>query len=151
MATWYLAKIGFVQQDERGQNRKVTQQYLFDAVSYTDAEARAYAYCAEELQEFKIESIRKQAFNEVFFIENNGEKWLRAKASYIIFEEKTQREKKVPFNFLMNANDVKEAYGILVEKLGTVEDYVIDSIVTTGILDVIPYEEITEETQEGHS
>lgn len=151
MATWYLAKIGFIQQDEKGQNRKVTQQYLFDGVSYTDAEARAYAYCAEELQEFKIESIRKQMFNEVFFIENNAEKWLRAKVSFIIFDEKTQRESKVPFNFLLNAKDVKEAFEILVEKLGTVQDYVIENIVTTGILDVIPYEEITEETQGGLS
>lgn len=147
MATWYLAKIGFIQQDEKGQSRKVTQLYLFDAVSYTDAEAKSYAYCAEELQEFKVEAITKQQLNEIFFIENNAEKWFKAKVSYIIFDEKAQKEKKVPFNFLLNSSDIKEAYGILVEKLGQVQDYFIESIVATSILDVIPYEEPVEETQ----
>ena len=147
MATWYLAKIGFMQQDERGQTRKITQQYLFDAVSYTDAEAKAYAFCAEELQEFSVESITKQHFNEVFFIENNAEKWFKVKAVYVIFDEKTQKEKKVPFYFFLNANDVKEAYTIVCEKLGSVQDYFIDSVVGTAILDVIPYEEPAEEPE----
>jgi hypothetical protein len=136
---WYLAKVSFFQQDEKGNSKKVTQQYLFDAVSYTDAETRVYQYCAEELQEFKVENISKKPFNEVFFVENNSEKWFKSKVSYIIFDEKSQKEKKMPFNFLLNANDIKDANTILVEKLGTVQDYFIESIISTQILDVIPY------------
>jgi len=144
--SWYKATINFIQQDEKGQTRKVSQQYLFDAVSYTDAEARAYAYCAEEpkAMEFKVSNIAKQAVNEVFFIENNSEKWFKAKVSYIVFDEKSQREKKVPFNFILNAYDIKDAYDLLSQKLGTVQDYFIESIISTGILDVIPYTEPTE-------
>jgi len=137
---WYLAKISFIQQDERGNLKKVSQQYLFDAVSYTDAETKTYAYCAEELQEFKVESISKQQLNEVFFIENNSEKWFKTKVSYIVFDEKSAKEKKVPFRFLLNAYDVKDAHNLLVEKLGTVQDYFIESIICTSIIDVIPYE-----------
>jgi len=136
---WYLAKISFIQQDERGNLKKVSQQYLFDAVSYTDAETKTYAYCAEESQEFKVESISKQQLNEVFFIENNSEKWFKTKVSYIVFDEKSAKEKKVPFRFLLNAHDVKDAHDLLVEKLGTVQDYFIESIICTSIIDVIPY------------
>lgn len=57
---WYLAKISFIQQDDKGNNRVVTQDYLFDAVSYTDAEARAYAHCAEELKEFSVKKITQE-------------------------------------------------------------------------------------------
>ncbi|MBP6619190.1 MAG: DUF4494 domain-containing protein, partial [Leadbetterella sp.] len=120
----------------------------FDAVSYTDAEARAYAYCAEELQEFQLVGLTKMKFNEVFFIENNQELWWKARAQYIVFDEKSQKEKKVPFVFLLNAQDIKEVYGLMVEKLGSVQDYIISDISVTKILDVIPYEEVAEETEE---
>ena len=148
MASWYQAKIKFIQQDEKGGNKPVTQVYLFDAVSYTDAEARTYAYCAEELQEFQLVGLTKMKFNEVFFIENNAELWWKARAQYIVFDEKSQKDKKVPFVFLLNATDIKEVYGLLVEKLGSVQDYIISDVNVTKILDVIPYEEIPEESDE---
>ena len=141
MATWYQAKIRFIQQDEKGGNKTINQAYLFDAVSYTDAEARAYAYCAAELQDFQLVGLTKMKFNEVFFIENNAELWWKARAQYIVFDEKSQKEKKVPFVFLLNAQDIKEVYGLMIEKLGSVQDYIISDINVTKILDVIPYEE----------
>jgi hypothetical protein len=50
--------------------------------------------------------------------------------------------------FLLNAQDIKEVYGLMVEKLGSVQDYIISDISVTKILDVIPYEEVAEETDE---
>ena len=41
---------------------------------------------------------------------------------------------------LINANNPLEAYNLLVERLGTVEDYQITDINITNILEVIPYE-----------
>ena len=49
---------------------------------------------------------------------------------------------------LLNAHDIKECYGILVEKLGSVQDYIISDINATKILDVIPYEEPEVESKE---
>lgn len=141
MATWYLAKIRFNQQDEKGGTKIVNQSYLFDAVSYTDCEARVFEYFSAELQDFILVGLTKMKFNEVFFIDNNAELWFKCRVQYIVFDEKTQNDKKVPFMMLLNAHDIKEAYGILVEKLGTVQDYIISDINVTKILDVIPYEE----------
>lgn len=136
---WYKSTITFVQQDDKGQNIKRTQQYLFDAVSYTDAEARTYQYCAEELKEFSVTNITKQTLNELFFIESAGDIWFKVKVSYIVFDERSAKEKRVPFHFMLNAIDVKETHDMLVSKLGTVQDYFIESIVSTAIVDVIPY------------
>jgi Domain of unknown function (DUF4494) len=141
MATWYQSKIRFQQQDEKGNNKTINQVYLFDAVSYTDAEARSYNYFAAELPEFQLVGLTKMKFNEVFFIENNAEIWFKCKVQYIVFDEKTQNDKKVPFIMLLNAHDIKECYGLLIEKLGSVQDYIISDINATKILDVIPYEE----------
>jgi Domain of unknown function (DUF4494) len=144
MATWFLAKISFQQADEKGNNKAITQSYLFDAVSYTDCEARVTAYVAPENPDFTIIGLTKMKLHEVFFVENNAETWFKCKVQYIVFDEKTQKEKQVPFLFLLNANDIKQCYGELVEKLGGVQDYLITDINVTKILDVIPYEEIEE-------
>lgn len=141
MATWYQAKIRFQQQDEKGNNKTINQAYLFDAVSYTDAEARVYNQFASELPEFQLVGLNKMKFHEVFFIENGAEIWFKCKVQYIVFDEKTQNDKKVPFMMLLNAHDIKECYGLLEEKLGSVQDYIISDINATKILDVMPYEE----------
>jgi hypothetical protein len=141
MANWFVAKISFQQADEKGNNKAITQQYLFDAVSYTDCEARVTAYVAPENPDFTIVGLTKIKLHEVFFIENNAETWFKCKVQYIVFDEKSQKEKLVPFLFLINANDIKECFGELVEKLGKVQDYLITDINVTKILDVIPYEE----------
>lgn len=120
------------------------QVYLFDAVSYTDAEARAYQHLAAEVPDFQLTGLTKMKLNEVYFEENSSEIWFKCKVSYIVFDEKSQREKKVPYTFLLNAHTVKDAYTILESKLGTVQDYIITDIGATKILDVIPYEEDTE-------
>ncbi len=146
MATWFQAKIKFVQEDEKGVARNINQVYLFDAVSYTDAEARAYQHLAAEVPDFQLTGLTKMKLNEVFFEENSSEIWFKCKVSYIIFDEKSQKDKKVPYAFLLNAHNIKDAYGILEGKLGSVQDYVITDIGATKILDVIPYEE--EENQE---
>lgn len=146
MATWFQAKIKFVQEDEKGVARNINQVYLFDAVSYTDAEARAYQHLAAEVPDFQLTGLTKMKLNEVFFEENSSEIWFKCKVSYIIFDEKSQKDKKVPYAFLLNSHNIKDAYGILEGKLGSVQDYVITDIGATKILDVIPYEE--EENQE---
>jgi hypothetical protein len=136
---WYLAKISFIQQDDKGNNRVVTQDYLFDAVSYTDAETRAYAYCAQELQEFKVSSITKQKYNEIFYADKDLTDcgYWKVKTNYIVFDERSQKEKKVPFLFLVCADDLKEAHDVTVEKLGKVQDYRVEAITSTNLLDII--------------
>lgn len=147
MATWFQAKIKFVQEDEKGVARNIGQVYLFDAVSYTDAEARAYQHLAAEVPDFQLTGLTKMKLNEVYFEENGAEIWFKCKVSYIIFDEKTQRDKKVPYTFLLNAPTIKDAYQILESKLGTVQDYIITDIGATKIVDVIPYEEESTDTE----
>lgn len=141
MATWFQAKIRFVQEDEKGVARNINQTYLFDAVSYTDAEARSYQYLAGEVPDFQLVGLTKMKLNDVYFEDNEAEIWFKCKVSYIVFDEKTQKDKKVPFAFLLNAATVKDAYMILESRLGSVQDYIITDIGATKILDVIPYEE----------
>jgi hypothetical protein len=59
---------------------------------------------------------------------------------YITFDEKSQKEKKVPHIMLINANDPREAYDLLKKNLGSLNDYQITDINITAILEIFPYE-----------
>ena len=65
------------------------------AQNRTDAEARAYQHLAAEVPDFQLTGLTKMKLNEVYFEENSSELWFKCKVSYIVFDEKSQREKKV--------------------------------------------------------
>jgi Domain of unknown function (DUF4494) len=140
MSVWYQAAIRYQQPDEQGKNKTINEVYLVDAVSYTDAEARIYDAIASNLAEFFLSKLTRMRLSEVFFVEDGAETWFKVKVQYITFDEKTQKEKKVPYNMLINALDPREAFDLLKERLGKVQDYVITDVNITNILEVIPYE-----------
>lgn len=139
MATWYLGKIRYQKEDEAGSLKTINEEYLIDAVSYTEAEARQIGIIASNTPEHQLVKLTKMRLSEVFFEENGSETWYKAKVQYISFDEKTQKEKKVPHMMLINAENPKDAYEALVKNLGNLNDYLITDINITNILEVCPY------------
>jgi hypothetical protein len=137
--SYFKTKCNYPTQDEKGNPKVEAFIGLFDGANYTDAENQAYEYMLREYgNDFIIDTITKVKINEIFEHEEADKvTWFKAKVAYIVFDEKSQKEKKVPFVFLLNASDVKEANGILLSKLGTVQDYVILDITTTNIQEVV--------------
>jgi hypothetical protein len=150
MSLWYQAAIRYQQPDEKGNNKTISEVYLLDAVSYTDAEARVYDAVASNLAEFHLNKLARMRLNEVFFVEEGAETWFKVKVQYITFDEKTQKEKKTPYNMLINAANPREAYDLLAERLGKVQDYVITDVNITNILEVIPYEKDDDPLRNGN-
>lgn len=140
MSNWYQGKIRYQKVDEKDRTIKITEVYLVDAVSYTDAEARVYETVASNTPDFQLFGLSRMKLSEVFFVEGGSEIWYKVKVNFISFDEKAQKEKRTPFNMLINAENPLEAYNLLAERLGTVEDYQITDINITNILEVIPYE-----------
>jgi hypothetical protein len=139
MATWYLGKIRFQREDEAGSLKTINEAYLVDAVSYTEAEARMFEVVASNTPDFQLVNLAKMKLSEVFFEENGSETWYKAKVQYITFDEKSQKEKKVPHIMLINADTPKDVYEALVKNLGNLNDYQITDINITTILEVCPY------------
>ena len=140
MSNWYQGKIRYQKVDEKDRTIKITEIYLVDAVSYTDAEARIYETVASNTPDFQLFGLSRMKLSEIFFVDGGSETWYKLKVNFISFDEKAQKEKRTPFNMLINAENPLEAYNLLVERLGTVEDYQITDINITNILEVIPYE-----------
>ena len=139
MATWYLGKIRYQREDESGSLKTINEQYLIDAVSYTEAESRLYTIISSNTPDFQLVSLNKKKISEIFTQENGSETWYQAKVQYITFDEKTQKEKKVPHVMLINCDNPKEAYDLLIGLLGSLNDYVITNINITSILEIHPY------------
>jgi len=138
MATWYLGKISYQREDEAGSLKTVSEQYLIDAVSYTEAEARLFEIVASNIPDFTLVSLNKKKIAEIIYQEG-FDVWYRAKVKYITFDEKTQKEKKVPYVMMINSSGVKYAYDSLVQHLGNLLDYEITDINITSILEIHPY------------
>lgn len=148
MYNWFECKVSYEKTMENGTQKKVTEPYLVDALSFTEAEARII----EELKpyiagEFTIADIKRAKLAELFFNEN-GDRYFKAKIYFITLDEKSGTEKKILSQMLAQACDIREALEVIEKGMeGTMADYTIASLTETAIMDVFPYE--SEEKKEG--
>lgn len=122
---------------ENGEQKKVTEPYLVDALSCTEAEARI----VKELEpymlgDFKIPNINYARISELFF-HNNGDRYYKAKVQFIMLDERSGREKRTSVQMLICATNIDEAHLVLKKGMTeTMADYVVAGMVETPILDV---------------
>lgn len=140
MYNWFECKVSYDKTMENGTQKKVTEPYLVDALSFTEAEARII----EELRpyitgEFTIADIKRAKLSELFFNEN-GDRYFKAKVCFITLDEKSGTEKTTVANMLAQACDLREALQVVNKGLeGTMADYYISSLSATQIMNVFPY------------
>lgn len=140
MTNWFQVKASFDKTMGNGTQRKVTEAYLIDALSWTEAETRII----EELRpyitgEFTIADISRYPLAELFFNEN-GDRYFKAKIFFVALDEKSGVEKKTPANILVQACDLQEAKDVLTKGMeGTMADWELPKIEETKIMDVFPY------------
>ncbi len=137
---WFECKVAYEKIMENGAPKKVTEPYLVDALSFTEAEARIL----EEMKPFisgemTIADIKRARLAELFFNEN-GDRYYKAKVQFITLDEKSGAEKKTSMQMLAQASDLKEAIAVIEQGMkGTMADYVIASVSETMIMDVFPF------------
>ena len=132
---WFECKVKYYKVLENGVEKKVSEWYLVDAETCTEAEARIineFSLC----NVVEVKDIRSASYNEVFL--GQGEKFYKVKASFITLDEKNGAEKQTNSYTLVQADDLREAINILDEQMkGTICDYRILSVQETSIIDVI--------------
>ena len=141
-ANWFLCKIRYEKTMEDGLQKKVTEQYVLDAVSFTEAEARIIEQMSSYISgQFDIVEIDRCKFGEVFFSDEElADKWYKAKLKFITIDEKTEKEKRNTVYYLVQAGSFEGARKNIDEAMGgTMIDYVIDTVSETPIMDVFEY------------
>ena len=143
MHTWFEVKIRYEKVAENGMQKKVTEPYLFDALSFTESEGK----CIEEMTpfisgEFIVSDIKRANYSEIFFSEEeSADRWFKCKLVFITLDEKSGAEKKTSTHVLVQASNLRDTVKKLDEGMkGTMADYQIASVSETPIMDVYPYE-----------
>lgn len=156
MKNWFEIKIKYLKQDEEGNDKKVSEVHLLDAVSFTEAEARIYeeiheASNTEEIvvdnvkmtksNDFAVDAIKKSKIVEVFNYDS-GELWFRIVIDMVLLDEEAGKEKHTKENYLILADDIDQALTRMKKSLGSsVVPYVITSVSVSNIVDVFKYTE----------
>ena len=136
MAQWFETKVRYDKTMDNGSIKKVTEAYMVDALSFTEAEARISEEIAHFTSEFSVSAVKRTKIAEIFR-EKTGDKWYLVKVAFITLDEKTAVEKKSISQILVAADSFKEAYDNFMEGMkGTMADFEINTIQETLIMDV---------------
>lgn len=116
MPEWFQTRVKYLKQMPNGLIQRVSEQYLVNAMSFTEAEARIIVEVQGGQREITMASISKSNITEVVFY-GDTERWHKCKVTYVVTDEEAEKEKKVTTYLLVNAEDVKEAFDRVQEHL----------------------------------
>ena len=138
-AVWYETAVRYDRQTEDGGQKKVSEVYVVDALSFAEAEQRITEemepYCSGK---FDVKKIAIAPYTEVFFSEDEeDDKFFRATVALIMLDERTGKGKKYNVTYLVQANNIETARRYVVDAFSnTAMEYEINRLVETKILDV---------------
>lgn len=138
MNTWFQTNVRYEKTLENGTQAKVTESYLVNAMTFTEAEARTIEEMAPFIAgEFEVSAAKKMNISELFFDEQQGDKWYIAKIMFVTLDEKSGAEKLTPVRMLIQASDFQSAVKNLEAGMkGTMSDWEIHTIQESKIVDV---------------
>lgn len=159
----YECSVRFDKMLPNGSVKRVTEYYLVDALSFTEAEARI----TQEMQpfisgDFDVTAIKRTRYASIAYDKFNiasradselrkitgqnakasdvADKWFEVKINFTTIDEKTTAEKKTSSYLIVNAGSNKAAYEVTVEHMKeTIADYEIATVKETRLMDVYVY------------
>jgi len=142
MKTWFECKARYVKKQDNGSVKAVNENYLIDAVSFTDSEERINKELSEIISgEFKVKAVKQSNIGEIID-SYNGEYWYKVRVTFADIDQKTGKQKSASEYILVSADNLKQAYEIMEERLKTVLiPWKIQSVIESNILDVFFYSE----------
>ncbi len=137
MANWFECKVRYDKLQENGAVKKVTEPYLVDALSFTEAEARIIDEQTPYISgEFSVSAVKRTKIAEIFWNEE-GDKWYLVKVAFITIDERSGVEKRSTSQILVQAKDFKNSLDTFLEGMkGTMADFEIVAINETPLIDV---------------
>ena len=139
VSKFFEVKIQYLKMQEDGKEKRVTEQYVVESSNFTEAENRIIEEMTPYISgEFDVVSEKIAPYNEIFLSDkSDDDKWFISKVAFITLDEKTAKEKKQTFRYLVQAATSELALEYTKEMLSHgMSDYSIDSVQDTPTLDV---------------
>ncbi len=160
MNKYFLSTVKYDKTAENGMIKNVSEQYLFDALSYTEAESRTIEeltpYISGEFSitdikqpriseltpyisgEFSITDIKQPRISELM-LDGESDRYYRFTVMFVTIDEKTAVEKKTKSFMIVQARDFDHAVERFNECMkGTMADYEVVAVAETPIVDYFP-------------
>lgn len=140
MKNWFECVVKYDKLMENGMQKKVSEPYLVDALSFTEAEARIIQEMTPFISgDFEVKTIKKENYIELLFDET-ADRYYRCKLNFISSDD-AAGERKTSYYYLVQANTVDQANDHVISFMkDSLADFEIESIKETKIIDVYPYE-----------
>ena len=139
---WFECKVQYEKVMEDGRQKKVTELYTVDALSFTDAEARIIEEMSAYISgEYEVKDIKKAKYKEIWFSDDEmADRFYKTKIQFYSIDEKTGKEKRSNFVCIVQACTLNDAIKGVDEMMGgTTIDYTSVEAKETKIMDVIEY------------
>ncbi|MBO4945878.1 MAG: DUF4494 domain-containing protein [Muribaculaceae bacterium] len=134
---WFECRVRYDKMHENGIVKKVTEAFLVDALSFTEAEARIIEEQTPFISgDFSVSAVKRTKISEIFW-DDTADKWYLAKVAFITIDEKTAAEKKAVSQILVAGSDFGGAYDNFLDNMKQVlGDYELQSLTETPLMDV---------------
>ena len=139
MAIWFESAVSYDKMMENGTVKKVTEKNLFDALSFTEAEARTIEELTPYISgEFTVKAVKKTKISQVFW-NKDSDRFYLVNVAFITIDENTGAEKQTVTQMLVQANDFDGAVSAFKDGMKqTMADWKIISVAETPYMDVYP-------------
>ena len=141
---YFIVTAKYDKLQENGLVKPVKEQYLFDCISFVEAETRAIEELTPFISgEFTIDAIKRSRISEIF--NPDSDKFYLAKVGFVTLDEKAGVEKRTISQILVGANDFDTALQIFKEGMsGTLADYEVVSLSESQILEYFPFKSLSD-------
>lgn len=109
MNKYFKVKVKFTKQFDNGLLKRVTETFLFQAISFSDAEKRTYVELEKRIKgEIDIISIDRFVIDDVMSYDYDGV-YYQVKVQSSTLDIDSEKEKKETMKYLILANSIEEA------------------------------------------
>ena len=136
---YFIVGVRYEKTLEDGTKAKTTEQYVVDALSWSECEAKT----TEEMSKYtnsdmEIVTMKKAGFSELFLSGVDSEdKYYDCSINMITIDDKSDKEKKTKVRYIVQGDTIEKARKNVDEIMGkSLIDYDITSLKETSIMDV---------------
>ena len=133
---YFEVKVKMQKTQEDGTQKKVSEQYVVEAATFGEAEQRTIENLKPYIEgEFNVTDIKIAGYAQIVDVDDNADKYFKAKVTFVAMDETTGKEKKTSELYLVQSETLESAESDVKNYLND-NNTTISSISETAILDV---------------
>lgn len=136
----YIAVVKYDKMQENGSIKRVSEQYLCNGLSVTEAEAVVNENLSPYITgDFLTTSVKESKIAEVVNADS-ADRFYLAKVAFVTIDEKTANEKKNVSQWLIGGTDFNDAYEMLLREINKcMADVEIISLAESPVRECFPH------------